>query len=186
MDCISSGPNRVITLARSIQAEIRPLGRCSPPSEALSKAPFLPTGNEAEPQSGRFRETTGQVLKARVAFSPKAREQNSPPSNPTSGNELPVLGSCVGAGSAGAAGAGSRSTGAGGTVSVRATGTSMMRSATSGGGGISPVVVTFFVTTVSGTSVAAVAETFMPGFRENASVGCPSTVNFVPSGILNS
>jgi len=62
----------------------------------------------------------------------------------------------------------------------------MRRSEISGVGGISPVLTTFFVTEVSGTSVTDVAETFMPGFRENASLCCPSIVNFVPSGILNS
>jgi len=54
------------------------------------------TVNEAKPQTDPFRETTGQGLKARLAFSPRAREQKSPPSNTTRGNELPVLGSCAG------------------------------------------------------------------------------------------
>jgi len=161
----------------------------SPPSQALSKVPLIPTGNEAEPQHGRFRETTGQELKVRLTFSPRAREQQSPPSNPMSGNELPVFGSCGGVVSAGVAGAGAvfsgAAAGAVAGVSAGGTGTRMMRTGISGGGGISPVRITLFRTTVSGTSVTDVAETFMPGFRENASVGCPSTVNFVPSGIVN-
>jgi hypothetical protein len=44
---------------------------------------------------------------------------------------------------------------------------------------------TLFLTTVSGTSVTDVAVTFMPRLRENASVGCPSTMNFVPFGMVN-
>src|SRR5208337_833936 len=140
-----------------------------------------------------FQKTIYVELTARRTFSPNARKQKNPPANPISGSELPVLGNCDGAG-AGSDGAGAS---AGATtavsdvvsaVSVRGVYDVMtIRSATLGSkAGNSPVVATCCVTTSSGSSVTAVAETFIPGFKENASVGCPSTVNLVPFGILNS
>src|SRR5208337_3897344 len=107
---------------------------------------FVILGNEAEPQSLSVSKTN-QALNASFTFSPRAKEQRSPPSSPTSGNKLPVLGSFAGAGSGGVA------------TAVCAGGGSTMMSAISastvswGGGGIWPVLLTCRVITSSGTSV---------------------------------
>jgi len=48
-----------------------------------------------------------------------------------------------------------------------------------------PVTFASCVTTVSGASTTLVAEIFIPFFNPQASVSCPSTLNFWPLGILN-
>jgi hypothetical protein len=52
------------------------------------------------------------------------------------------------------------------------------------GGGAVPVRTTSCDTTVSGVSVTAVAEMFIPSLRPQASVSWPSTLNFWPLGML--
>ena len=56
---------------------------------------------------------------------------------------------------------------------------------TGASGGIVPVTCVFWVTEVASTVVIFVAVIIMPSFRPQASVSCPFTVNFCPSGILN-
>jgi len=52
--------------------------------------------------------------------------------------------------------------------------------------GIVPTTAFCVVTVVTGVSTTFAAVTTMPFFRPNASVSVPSTMNFCPSGILNS
>ena len=168
------------------------MGRCPRPTRfgATNDCCLYTLGDDVTPHgrsfsgNGLYREPS-----ARLALSPNARKKKRPLSSPTNGNELPVLGNSVGAGSAGAAAA--VSTGAADASVAGAIGTMTTRRAivasidSGGGGGILPVLLTSVVIKVSGTSVTAVAETFMPFLRENTSVCCPSTVNFVPSGTWN-
>src|SRR6476646_2651644 len=110
----------------------------------------------------------------RIAFRPNEAERARAPSNPISGRRLAVLGSSAGA----AAGAG-----VGSAVAIRI-GTSA--GGAGGGGGMLPVTFRCCSTTLIGSSTTLVAETIIPFFKPNASVSCPSTINFWPFGILNS
>jgi len=111
----------------------------------------------------------------RTALSPNEAARDRNPSSPINGSRLPVLGN---------AGAGASAGGAG-TGTTTATKIGWSGGGGGGGGGAVPVICACCVTTVSGTSTILVAEIFIPFLKPQASVTCPSTLNFWSLGILN-
>ena len=107
----------------------------------------------------------------RTVLGIRKRVQQNTPRSPTRGKSLAVVGSFVGAGSAGFA-AGCAGTGRATTTKI---GISCLGGV--GGGGVLPDLLTSYATTVTGTSVTLWAETLMPFLRPHASVSRPSTMN---------
>lgn len=117
---------------------------------------------------------------------PSESPEHSSPTSPISGKAPPVFGSLAGGGSGAAAvGAGA----AAAEVGTRAgAGASISKApcmgGVGGGGGADPVTFRCSATTVSGTAVNTVADTFIPFLSSKAVNACPSIVNFWSLGIL--